>query len=615
MVRAKRILLGFALAYGGMLQAQCPNNNVLYNVSATPATCPGTASVGCIYGGEYVLVNVVAGNTYTFSTCGTLWDTQITLYNNTGGAALGYNDDFCGLQSTVIWTATFTGVLRVLVDQYNCASNLSCGGLTVTCAGAPIISDCVYTLTLNDSWGDGWEGSYVGISINGGAFMTYTVPNGSTATYQIGVNIGDVVVVSYYSSGIFENEHTYSLTFNGGLLYSAGPYPATGIVYTNTVTCETPPVGQEDCLGAMTICSNVSLNNNTNHTGAYPDINSSNSGCLDTQEYQGTWYIFSPSAGGDLGLTIQPSGPDDYDWAVWGPYPPGTNPSAICPPQGPPIRCAASSGPATYNNTGSYATGMGHPTFSPPRFASTATSYGIPATTDICPLAPPQRCGWVPGLQVSVGQVFLMYISNWSQSNTGFTLSWMLENGASLDCTVLPLELLDFQAERTDEAVLLSWDTANEIMTDHFVVERANEDNTFAPIGSLPGAGWSITMRHYELLDPHPQPGLNQYRLKQVDTDGSHTYSPIRQVYFSGPSTGLLAMPNPGTDHLEVLHGRVDEGSTIVLTDAVGRIVSTVRATGDRTMLEPSGLPRGYYLLRLVAADGTALAQTPWIKQ
>ena len=187
-------LLGFALAYGGMLQAQCPNNNVLYNVSATPATCPGTASVGCIYGGEYVLVNVVAGNTYTFSTCGTLWDTQITLYNNTGGEALGYNDDFCGLQSTVMWTATFTGVLRVLVDQFNCASNLSCGGLTVTCAGAPIITDCVYTLTLNDSWGDGWEGSYVGISINGGAFMTYTVPNGRNLLGQVRTEVEDGVL-------------------------------------------------------------------------------------------------------------------------------------------------------------------------------------------------------------------------------------------------------------------------------------------------------------------------------------------------------------------------------------------------------------------------------------
>ena len=140
--------------------------------------------------------------------------------------------------------------------------------------------------------------------------------------------------------------------------------------------------------------------------------------------------MFSPSAPGNLGFTIAPLGPDDYDWAVWGPYPPGTTPGAMCPPAGPPIRCAASSGPATFASTGSYATGMGHTTFSPPQWASTATTYGLPSTLDACPLIPPQYCGWVPGMQVTVGQVYLMYISNWSQSSTGFNLNWNLQSGA-----------------------------------------------------------------------------------------------------------------------------------------------------------------------------------------
>lgn|GEM_PF-1640858 len=113
--------------------AQCANNNTLY-ITVTPP-CPGTGTVPCVYGGEYVLVNVTAGNTYTFSTCGgAAWDTQITLYNNAGGGSLGYNDDGCGAQSTVTWTATFTGQLRVLVDLYNCVSNASCADLLIACS-------------------------------------------------------------------------------------------------------------------------------------------------------------------------------------------------------------------------------------------------------------------------------------------------------------------------------------------------------------------------------------------------------------------------------------------------------------------------------------------------
>lgn len=131
----------FVLGLHAAVWAQCPNNNALYNVAATPP-CPGSITVNCIWGGEYVLVNVVAGNTYTFSTCGgAFWDTQITIYNNAGGAALGYNDDACGLQSSLTWLATFTGQLRVLVDQYNCASNFSCAALTITCT-IPALPAC-----------------------------------------------------------------------------------------------------------------------------------------------------------------------------------------------------------------------------------------------------------------------------------------------------------------------------------------------------------------------------------------------------------------------------------------------------------------------------------------
>jgi hypothetical protein len=132
------------------VRAQCPNDNVLYNVPATPP-CPGSITVDCIWGGEYVIVNVVAGNIYTFSTCGgATWDTEITLYSNTG-TMLGSNDDGCGLQSTVNIIAPYTGQLRVLVDAWNyflgipissCNSNNICAALTVTCAAPPSPDQC-----------------------------------------------------------------------------------------------------------------------------------------------------------------------------------------------------------------------------------------------------------------------------------------------------------------------------------------------------------------------------------------------------------------------------------------------------------------------------------------
>jgi gliding motility-associated-like protein len=129
------ILSFFFLSYNF---AQCPNDN-LFSLNATPP-CPGTQTVSNVSGGSSYTVDVVSGNTYTFSTCGnTAFDTQITLYN--GAAVIGFNDDACGLQSEVVWTATFTGTITVLVDQFSCQN---------TGTGAELVIECSLPIQTGD---------------------------------------------------------------------------------------------------------------------------------------------------------------------------------------------------------------------------------------------------------------------------------------------------------------------------------------------------------------------------------------------------------------------------------------------------------------------------------
>lgn len=606
-----------AASVGAVASGQCTNNNVLTGAAVTP-NCPGTTTIPCVQGGQYALINVVNGNTYTFSTCTASFDTQITLFNNAGGGSLGYNDDACGpigFQSSLTWTASYTGQLRVLVDLYNCLNNTTCAPVTITCTTPPA-GDCVYTLTLYDSFSDGWGTSNVGISINGGPYQYYTVPAGVPSTFvQFGVNIGSTVVLTYNNSGAWQTDNSYILSLGGSTLFNSGSPPAAGITYAGTVTCVPPPPPQEDCLGAATICSNVSISNNTNNTGNVADINITNSGCLDIVEFQGTWYVFSPSAGGNLGFTIAPLGPDDYDWAVWGPYPPGTVPSMICPPVGPPIRCAASSGPATFNSTGSYATGMGHATYSPPAFASTAVSYGIPATLDACPLIPPQRCGWVPGMNVTVGQVYLMYISNWSQSSTGFSLNWTLQNGASLDCTLLPVDLLAFDAQAVGDAVELKWSTASETGNDRFVIERSRDGHLFEAIAEVDAEGNSLNTTHYGHMDSAPHAGINYYRLQQMDVDGTSSTSVVRVVHMQGAHGEVFLFPNPGSSRVDAILDDPQGTGELMLLDATGRIVLRESVRDGRVSFDASALPAGLYGYRVHRSDGAFTARGTWMRE
>lgn len=127
------------------VNACLPDNN-LWNVNATPfgVGAINEIDLGCMFAGEYVNVNVCQGANYTFSSCDASYDTQLTLYEP-NGTYLGYNDDGCGTRSFLSWTAPFTGVAELHLDQYLCQSNSTCTPITITqtsaCAGGCAFTD------------------------------------------------------------------------------------------------------------------------------------------------------------------------------------------------------------------------------------------------------------------------------------------------------------------------------------------------------------------------------------------------------------------------------------------------------------------------------------------
>ena len=97
----------------------------------TPADNTWGSATSWNYAGEVIRVNVVDGDEYQFSTCdgfgGVLasYDTQLTLIDESG-IVVGFNDDYTGCTgytSYLKYTPTYTGVLYVHLNQYNCATN------------------------------------------------------------------------------------------------------------------------------------------------------------------------------------------------------------------------------------------------------------------------------------------------------------------------------------------------------------------------------------------------------------------------------------------------------------------------------------------------------------
>ncbi|WP_331061324.1 T9SS type A sorting domain-containing protein [Hymenobacter sp.] len=171
----------------------------------------------------------------------------------------------------------------------------------------------------------------------------------------------------------------------------------------------------------------------------------------------------------------------------------------------------------------------------------------------------------------------------------------------------LPVELTAFTATaQGDAAVRLAWATASEKNSATFEVERSADGTAFARIGAVAAAGYSSASRTYELLDARLPTGavLLYYRLRQVDQDGTASYSPVRTVALTGKS-GLALYPNPTRLRVATLAGAV-HGTTVTVFDALGRPVATApaNAAGTAALVLPQGATAGVYVVR---AGTTAL--------
>lgn len=185
-----------------------------------------------------------------------------------------------------------------------------------------------------------------------------------------------------------------------------------------------------------------------------------------------------------------------------------------------------------------------------------------------------------------------------------------IDNVALSQLSALPVELVDFQARQSLADVQLTWETQSESNNDYFDIELAIGDEAvlqdqFIVIGQQRGNGTTNIPTYYEFMDRQPKKSGNRYyRLKQVDIDGTYSYSPIRLVSFPS-GIQVEVYPNPFCSVLK-LHYQSSTAKelTIQLVDNQGKIVlSTKKYTveGEQTLDIPvdQTLMEGTYYLRI----------------
>jgi len=166
--------------------------------------------------------------------------------------------------------------------------------------------------------------------------------------------------------------------------------------------------------------------------------------------------------------------------------------------------------------------------------------------------------------------------------------------------TPLPVQLASFTATAAGPAtVQLAWATASEVNSSYFAVERSLDGRVFTQVGQVAAAGTSTLARTYGLTDAAlpASRGLLYYRLRQVDVDGTATYSPSRPVALRGASR-LSVFPNPASAQLTV--AGTAAYAAIEIYNVTGQLLhrTAADAAGVRQVALPAGLPAGVYLVR-----------------
>jgi len=175
-------------------------------------------------------------------------------------------------------------------------------------------------------------------------------------------------------------------------------------------------------------------------------------------------------------------------------------------------------------------------------------------------------------------------------------------------CTIpniaLPIELISFTAEYTNDAVEVLWSSATEVDNNYYILSRSTDGVNYDVIATIKGAGQSSTRRDYTYADQTASSGVNYYRLQQTDFDGTTAFLGTTAATITLPAKEVKVFPNPAKSNCVVsFSDEVQENFQVTVYDCTGRQVQSMdiqTTKGENNIeLNTSALSAGMYFVTL----------------
>lgn len=173
-------------------------------------------------------------------------------------------------------------------------------------------------------------------------------------------------------------------------------------------------------------------------------------------------------------------------------------------------------------------------------------------------------------------------------------------------CGTLPVDAMELSGAQDQAWVHLDWWTENEENSDYFLIQRSRDGNTFESIGEVMAAGAFQGRMTYDFTDKAPYSGLNYYRLKLMDQDGTDRLSNTISVLFDQQGNLLQLYPNPLQDQQPLIvdyYSNQAGNLKLTLYDLSGKSLLQEHRAIDkgRNQLQITfpGIAMGSYLLKV----------------
>jgi len=175
----------------------------------------------------------------------------------------------------------------------------------------------------------------------------------------------------------------------------------------------------------------------------------------------------------------------------------------------------------------------------------------------------------------------------------------------TVDCTVLPSELITFNGHLYNDGAILNWVTASEINSDYFDLLRSNDGINFTQAGTVDAAGFSNEILMYSFYDSQRIEPIAYYKLISVDFDGSQKESIIVAITNGDNSLDGATICFSNESSISIENKKAFSYS---IYDITGKLIETHLITEDETsVLVGKSLSQGNYFLQLNCSAGTEI--------